>query len=144
MAKRSSGDFDLDNTDELPILLEPVEDVAEPFAVARAEDTAEHTELFPAPSPGGPEALLADLLQRAEQIPALEAQIRMLTDGQRDLERRLAEKDRHLAELRSTEAASSQSLAGRLTAELADRNAQIAALSTAVEQLEAAATARSL
>jgi hypothetical protein len=100
MPKRSSDDFDLEHTDELPVLLEPVEDVAEPFALARPEDTSEHTELFPAAGvAGGSEALLAELIQRAEQIPALEAQIRVLTDGTRDLEERLAEKDGRLEEL---------------------------------------------
>src|SRR5262245_22374081 len=107
MTGRSSDDFDLDNTDELPVLLEPVEDAAEPFAVARPEDTAEHTELFPLPlhDAEGAEALLAELTQRAEQIPALEAQIRVLTDGMRDLEQRLAEKDERLEQLRAAAAA---------------------------------------
>jgi len=144
MSKRSSDDFDLDNTDELPVLLEPVEDVAEPIAVARPEDTAEHTELFPSPGGAvGSEALLAELMQRAEQIPALEAQIRVLTDGTRDLEQRLAEKDERLDELRATAAIAPKSPNGRLTADLADRDAQIAALRVAVEQLEAVDAARS-
>ncbi len=96
MPKRSSEDFDLDNTDELPVLLEPVEleDAVEPVAVSRPDDTAGHTELFaPLSDTGSPQAVLAELSEQAEQIPALEAQIRVLTDGTRDLEQRLAEKE---------------------------------------------------
>jgi hypothetical protein len=151
MTKRSSDEFDLDNTDELPVLLEPVEDVAEPFAVARPEDTAEHTELFPAPGGGeGSERLLAELMQRAEQIPVLEAQIRVLTDGARALEQRLAEKDARVEELRAAAALSRESRQGQiasaahLATELANRDAQIAQLGMTVERLEAAAAARSI
>jgi len=144
MSNRSSYDFDLDNTDELPVLLEPVEDVAEPVAAARAEDTAEHTELFPAPGGApGSDALLTEWVQRAEQIPALEAQIRVLTDGTRDLEERLAEKDTRLAELRAMAAATPESPDGRLVAQIAERDAQIAELSKVVGRLEAAAAAHS-
>jgi len=150
MPKRSSDDFDLENTDELPVLLEPVEDVAEPFAHARHEDTAEHTELFPAAgSAAGSEALLAELMQRAEQIPALEAQIRVLTDGTRDLEEQLAEKTERLKELRASAAVipeppADSAASDALAAELADRDAQIAALSQALGHLEEAAAARSV
>ena len=146
MPNRSSDDFDLDSTDELPILLEPVDDVVEPIAVARPEDTAEHTELFPGPSAAeGSEALIAELMQRAEQIPALEAQIRVLTDGTRDLEEQLAEKDKRLEEQRAaTAAATPESPDGRLATELADREARIAELSIAVRRLEAAASAHSI
>ena len=150
MTERSSDDFDLDNTDELPVLVEPVEDVAEPLAVARHDDTAEHTELFASPmrDAEAAEALLAELTQRAEQIPALEAQIRVLTDSVRDLEQRLAEKDERLEQLRTAMAAAalpagaSTANEGHLTAELAHRDAQIAELSIAVEHLENAASAR--
>ena len=149
MTKRSSDDFDLDNTDELPVLLEPVEDVMEPQAVARHQDTADHIELYAPLRDAEAEEELAERSQRAEQIPALDAQIRVLTDSMRDLEQRLAEKDQRLDELRATLASLPQSTNGstaneeRLATELADRDAQIAALRMWVEQLEQAAAARS-
>jgi septal ring factor EnvC (AmiA/AmiB activator) len=151
MPNRSSDDFDLDNTDELPVLLEPVEleDAAEPLAVSRPDDAAGHTELFaPLRDPGGQDAVLAELTEQADQIPALEAQIRVLTDGTRDLEQRLAEKEERLDELRAAVAAARQSPRGsvvidELAAQLAEREVQLSELSLAVERLEDAATARS-
>ena len=147
MTERSSDDFDLDSTDELPVLLEPVEDVGEPLAVARPEDTAEHTELTAPPlrDAEATEALLAELTQRAEQIPALEAQIRVLTDGVRDLEQRLAEKDERLEQMRAAVASAPDSTGNvaTLIAELARRDAEIADLRKAIERLEEAAAARS-
>jgi hypothetical protein len=147
MTSQSSDDSDLDNTDELPVLLEPVDDAAGP--VARPDETAEHTELFAFPAGEGAEARLAELTRRAGQIPALEAQIRVLTDGMRDLEQRLAEKDQRLEELRAAAAAAYHSTGASpanesvLGTELADRDAQIAELRVAVEHLEQAAALRS-
>ena len=150
MPKRSSDDFDLDNTDELPVLLEPVEleGAAEPLAVSRPDDTAGHTELFAPLRDLGQEPVLVDLTEQAEQIPALEAQIRVLTDGTRDLEQRLAEKDERLEQLRAAVAAARQSpgasvVTEELAAQLAEREVQLSELSVAVERLEDAATARS-
>ena len=148
MPKRSSDDFDLENTDELPVLLEPVEDAAEPLAVARHEDTADHIEIFPPMRDAEAEEELAQLSQRADQIPALDAQIRVLTDSLRDLEQRLVEKDRRLDELRATLASLPQSTNAstaneeRLATALADRDTQIAALRMTVEELEETAAAR--
>ena len=165
MTNRSSDNFDdLENTDELLVLLEPVEDVAEPAAVARHEDTANHIEVFAPPlrdaeaeeelafppqRDAEAEEELAALSQRAEQIPALDAQIRVLTDSMRDLEQRLAEKDQRLDELRATLASLPKSTNGptaneqRLARELADRDAQIIALRMTVEKLEETGAARS-
>jgi predicted RNase H-like nuclease (RuvC/YqgF family) len=159
MSKRSSDDFDDDDddTDELPVLLDPVgledaaalEDASQPsFGASPSEDAEEHTELFkPASDAASPQALLADVAQIDEQIPALEAQIGVLTDGMRDLEQRLAEKDRHLEELReilaSVRRSTDDSTAAerRLATQLAVRDARIAELTTTVEGLEQAAAA---
>ncbi|HEX7237690.1 MAG TPA: FHA domain-containing protein [Gammaproteobacteria bacterium] len=151
MPKRSSDEFDLDNTDELPILLEPVEleDAVEPLRAPRPDDTAGHTEIFASASDtAAHDAALAELTEQAEQIPALEAQIRVLTEGTRDLEQRLAEKDERLEELRAAVAASRQAppasvVTEELAAQLAEREVQLAELSLAVERLEEAAAARS-
>src|SRR4029453_18785299 len=123
------------------------EDVAEPLAVGRHEDTSGNTELFAPPlqDAGRAGALLADLTQRAHQNPGRGAQTRGLTDGLRDLQQVLAEKDERLEQLRpavvpapdSTDASTGG--AGPLTAELAHRDAQIAELHMAVERLEEAA-----
>jgi septal ring factor EnvC (AmiA/AmiB activator) len=154
MPKRSADDLDSDHTDELPILLETVglEDRVEPvFVSPRHEDTEEHPALHPAGHALSGEEL-AELTERAEQIPALEAQIRVLTDTARDLEQTIAEKDRRLeqlddslAELRRTTgeaAAADQQLAN----ELALRDAQVAELTTTLERAvrEAAAVSAEL
>ena len=157
MSKRSSDDFDDDDTDELPILLDPVgledaaalESASQPsFGASSPEDTEERTELYtPAGDTAGPPDLLADVAQIDEQIPALEAQIGVLTDGMRDLEHRLAEKDRHLQELReslsSVRRSSDDSTATerRPATQLAVRDARIAELTTTVEGLEQTAAA---
>ena len=102
MSKRSSDDFDNDDTDELPILLDPVglEDASVAEGAAEAslgasapEDAAKRADPFPTLTDAeASEALLADAAEQDEQIPALEAQIGVLTDGMRDLEQRVAEK----------------------------------------------------
>ena len=178
MTNRSSDNFDdLDHTDELPVLLERVEDVAQPIAVARHEDTANHVEIFAPPlrdaeaeeeklgvshlrdAEAEEELSFAHLrdaeaeeelaAQRAELIPALDAQIRVLTDSVRDLEQRLAEKDQRLDELRATLASVPKSTNGptpneqRLATELADRDAQIIALRMTVDKLEETVAVRS-
>jgi hypothetical protein len=76
MPKRSSDDFDHDDTDELPVLLDTVglEDAVEPpLGGSRPGDAAGR------PSPYAP---AADTGARGtEHIAALEARIRSLSDG---------------------------------------------------------------
>ena len=156
MHTRSSDDRDNDPTDELPVLLETTEldeDLGPLVAAPRAEDTAEHTALF---SVAGDLSLseerLAELAERAEEVQALEGEIRALTDTVRDLERRVAEKDERLEELHATlaELQRAQDDAGdeehRFAAELALRDARIAELSAALgrHEQEAAAYAHEL
>lgn len=154
MATRSSDDVDADHTDELPILHESVVfgGDAEPSLVApRAERTDEHTALYAAmpdePDGAAPE-LLAELAERAEQIPALEAQIRVLTDGTRELEQAAVAKDRSIAELEGAlaelrrsadEAAATER---RAAAQLAVRDGRIAELTAALEHLREDAAGR--
>jgi hypothetical protein len=66
MTKRSSDDFDLDNTDD-PYCSRPVGDAAGAIR-SRARNTAEHTELFAAAAARRIGGQLAELRQRAEQI----------------------------------------------------------------------------
>ena len=150
MPKRSSDDLDHDDTDELPVLLDSValEEAAEPsFAPSPPEDEAGRTQLFAPPRDAADlQDPLSDRAPQAEEIPALEAQIGVLTDGMRDLEHRLAEKDRRLEELReilssirrSTD--DSSATERRLATQLAVRDARIAELTTTIERLESAAT----
>jgi len=155
MSKRSSDDFDHDDTDELPVLLDTVglEDAVEPsFAPLppEAEAEADGAELLAPPDEAaGSDVPLSDVEERDEQIPALEAQIRVLTDGMRDLEQRLAEKDRRIEELRdllssvrrSTD--DSSATERRLATQLAVRDARVAELTTTIEGLQQAAAAGS-
>lgn len=145
MQERSFDDLDSDPTDELPVLLETavLDEHMEPWlAEPRAEDTAEHTALY---SPGVEQdssEKLAELTERVEQIPALEAQIRTLTDNARDLEQRAAETERRLQELHAKLAEVQRSrddaAAGerRLATQLAIRDARIAELTATAERLE--------
>jgi uncharacterized protein YoxC len=144
MAKRSSDDLDNDHTDELPVLLETVglDNPVEPLFAEHHEDTAEHTVLYsPPPEVAGPAARLAELAERAEQIPSLEAQIRVLTDSARDLEHGVAEKDQRIEELTDDLAKLRQSMDGsaaagrQLATQVAVREAQVAELTTSVERL---------
>src|SRR5689334_5620778 len=151
MSKRSSDDFDDDDTDELPVLLDTVgledaaaaESAAEPSLGPPAEDAAQRTELLaPFRDAAAAEALLVDAAQQDEQIPALEAQIGVLTDGMRDLEQRVAEKDRRIEELRevlstirrSTD--DSTATERRLATQLAVRDARIAELTATIARLQ--------
>jgi len=151
MSKRSSDDFDHDDTDELPVLLDTVglEDAVEPsFAPSPAEAEADGAELLAPPDhSAASDVLLSDVEEQDEQIPALEAQIRVLTDGMRDLEHRLAEKDRRIDELRdllssvrrSTD--DSSATERRLATQLAVRDARVVELTTTIEGLQQAAAA---
>jgi chromosome segregation ATPase len=152
MQERSSDDLDSDPTDELPVLLETavLDEQLEPLLpVPRAEDTAEHTALYSFGVEQDPSGKLAELTERVEQIPALEAQIRTLTDNARDLEQRAAEKDRQLEQLQSKLAELQRSrddaaaAERRLATQLAIRDARIAELTTTVERLEHEAAAGS-
>jgi hypothetical protein len=152
MQERSSDDLDNDPTDELPILLETavLDEGLEPLlATPRADDTAEHTALYAPVIEASSAEMLAELTARVEQIPALEAQIRTLTDSARDLEQRGAEKDRQLHELHGKLAELQRSrddaLAAerRLATQVALRDARIAELTTTVERVEHDAAARS-
>src|SRR5262245_21158667 len=155
MSKRSSDDFDHDNnddTDELPVLLDTVglEDAVEPsLAPSPPEAEADGTELLArADAAPGSDVPLADA-EQPEQIPALEAQIRVLTDGVRDLEHSLAEKDRRVEELRellsSIRRSTDDSTAAerRLATQLAVRDARVAELTATIEGLQQAAAAGS-
>ena len=154
MATRSSDDLDTDHTDELPVLRESVAlgRDAEPLLVTpRDEDTNEHTALYgaaPEPEDDAP-GLLAELAARAEQIPALEAQIRVLTDNTRELEHATAAKDRLIAELQGSLAElrrSSDDVSAaerRAAAQLAVRDGRLAELTAAVERLQEEAAKRS-
>ena len=144
MAKRSSDDLDNDHTDELPVLLETVglDNPVEPLFAENHDDTEEHTVLYsPPPEAAGPAARLAELSERVEQIPSLEAQIRVLTDSARDLEHAAAGKDRRIEDLNHELANLRQSLddsatAGRqLATQVAVREAQVAELTTNIERL---------
>jgi hypothetical protein len=116
------------------------------LAMPRAEDTAEHTALFSLGAEAGASEKLAELAERVEQIPALEAQIRTLTDSTRDLEQRAAEKDRRLQDLHGKLAELQRSrddaaaAERRLATQLAIRDARIAEFTTSVERLEQEAT----
>jgi chromosome segregation ATPase len=152
MQESSSDDLDNDPTDELPVLLETavLDERVEPLlSVPRAEDTAEHTALYSLGVEAGSSAKLAELAEQVEQIPALEAQIRTLTDNARDLEQQAAEKDRRLQDLHGKLAEVQRSrddaaaAERRLATQLAIRDARIAELMTAVERLEEEATAGS-
>jgi DNA repair exonuclease SbcCD ATPase subunit len=151
MSKRSSDDFDDDDTDELPVLLDTVgledaavaEGAAEPsLGASPPEDAAQRPELAPVRDATAAEALLVDATQQEEQIPALEAQIGVLTDGMRDLEQRVAEKDRRIEELRevlsSIRRSSDESTATerRLATQLAVRDARIAELTATIDRLQ--------
>ena len=145
----SDDDFDEDHTDELPVL---VETVALQEAVDPApphEDTAQHAAAaYSAAGEPGLEAL-TELAQRAEQIPALEAQIRVLTDTVRDFEQLVVEKARRIAELDAALASSRRSTGDSTVAErhlatqLAIRDARLAELTITVERLQREAAASS-
>jgi hypothetical protein len=153
MHTRSTDDRDNDPTDELPVLLESAgldeDEDSEPLVVApRAEDTAEHTALFAIPlDPSVSDDRLAELTAQAEQVPALEAQVRALTDAARGLEQRLAEKDDRLEELRGQLADLQRArddtgaAERRLATELALRDARLAELAATVERREQEAAA---
>jgi len=153
MSKRSSDDFDHDDTDELPVLLDTVglEDAVEPsFAPSPSEAEADEAEpLAPPDDAAAAAVLLPDVEEQAEQIPALEAQIRVLTDGMRDLEHRLAEKDRRIEELRDLLSSAhrstddSSAIERRLATQLAVRDARVVELTTTIEGLRQAAAAAS-
>jgi predicted RNase H-like nuclease (RuvC/YqgF family) len=142
MAKRSSDDFDTDHTDELPVLLETVvlQDAVEPLLTERHDDRSEHTVSY-SPAAAGSAARLAELAERAEQIPSLEAQIRVVTDSARDFEQRVAEKDRQLEKLNDSlaslrrSAEDSAAAERHLEAQVAIRDAQLAELAANVERL---------
>ena len=105
MSKQSPDQIDTEHTDELPVLLETVvlsEDIA-PVSMPRHDDTAKHPVLRGARvDETGSAELVAALRERAEQIPSLEAQIRLLTDDAHDLQLRVAHKDLQLQELSAT------------------------------------------
>jgi hypothetical protein len=145
MPKRSSDDFDDDDTDELPVLLDTVglEDAVEPRS--GLDDAAERTQEYaPLRDKPGAQRLDFDLTELTEQIPALEAQIRALTDGNRDLEQRLGEKSERVAELTETLASlrestnDSTATERQLATQLAVRDARLAELTTTVERLQQA------
>jgi len=151
MSKRSSDDHDLDRTDELPVLLETVgiDDRDDDLGLHRHEDTAEHPSYTPANGSAEDEDSRQELLaDQAEQIPALEAQIRILTDSARDLEQELAEKDRRLEELNGAFASLRRSMAEAAAADedaaqqLAVRDAQVTELTTTLERVEREAVTR--
>jgi hypothetical protein len=143
MPTRSSDDFDHDDTDELPVLLDTVgaEDAAEPPSEGsrRGDRAARPAPDAPRDDPRGAEA------RGSEPIAALEAQIRSLTEGNRELEQRLADKDRRIDELgatlaslrRSTE--DSTATERQLATQLAVRDARLAELTATVERLQQAA-----
>jgi predicted RNase H-like nuclease (RuvC/YqgF family) len=147
MPKRSSDDFDDDDTDELPVLLDTVglEDAVDPPVAYRPDDAADLAALH-APSANAPDAraLDADLAELTEQIAGLEARIRVLTDGTRDLEEQLAHRDRRIAELNETLAAlrrstdDSTATERHLATQLAVRDARLAELTATVERLQQA------
>ena len=141
MPNRSSDDDD--DTDELPVLLDTVglEDAVEaPFEASHPGDTA---------SRPGPYAPAADTHGARERetgpTAALEAQIRALSDRNRDLEQRLAEKKRRLEDLGDTLASlrrstdDSTATERQLATQLAVREARLAELTATVERLEQAA-----
>src|SRR5688572_28565917 len=143
MPIRSSDDFDDDDTDELPVLLDTVglEDAVEAsFEGSHPGDTASR------PGPYAPAADTRGAHARGtESIAALEAEIRTLSDGNRDLEQRLAEKNKRLEELgdtltslrRSTD--DSTATERQLATQLSVREARLAELTATVERLQQAA-----
>lgn len=153
MTTRSPDELDDEHTDELPVLRETVvlDDGAEPLlATSLGENTGEHTVVYHAGVDGGDDSprLLAELAARADQIPALEAQIQTLTDATRDLERAVAAKDRQIAELKATVASLRTSLEEsaaaerRAAVELTLRDGRLDELKETVERLQAEAAAR--
>jgi predicted RNase H-like nuclease (RuvC/YqgF family) len=145
MPKQSSDDFDDDDTDELPVLLDTVglEDAVDPPLVGSGrDDSADLTQLY-APIPDHPEAQAREsvLAELADQISALEAQVRVLTDGNRDLEQQLAEKNQRIDKLSETVASlrrstdNSTGTERHLATQLAVRDARLAELATTVERL---------
>jgi len=161
MPKRSSDDFehsDADDTDELPVLLDPVgledaavlEDGAAPSFGASTPEASERTEIFrPGGERAGSQPRVPEVAPPDEQILALEAQIGVLTDGMRDLEHQVTDKDRRIDELRealsSIRRSSEDSTATerRLATQLAVRDARTAELTTTIERLEEEATVAS-
>jgi hypothetical protein len=148
MANRSSDDLDVEHTDELPVLREPIElGGAEPL-LGRVDDTAEHTALYGA---GGVDAeVLGEFAARVEEIPALEVQIRTLTDSVRDLEQAVAARDRLIGELEATlaaernKAAETAAAERRAAARLAVAEGRLAELEAAREHRETATAAHTL
>jgi chromosome segregation ATPase len=152
MSKRSPDDFDTDPTDELPVLLETValedalldESVPLPHGDATGEQTALHHAVDERSGATG--ELRADLAERTARVTGLEVQIAALTDRGREIEQRLADKDRLIGELRQQmttlgEATHDSSAAERqLAAQLAFRDARIAELTATVERLQGEAT----
>jgi predicted RNase H-like nuclease (RuvC/YqgF family) len=140
MPKRSSDDFDDDDTDELPVLLDTVslEDAVEPpFEGSPPGDAAGRP---------GPYAPVADTGARGtDHIAALEARIRSLTDGTRDLEQQLAARERRIGELEETLASlrrstnASTAAERQLATQLAVRDARLVELTATVERLQRAA-----
>ncbi len=150
MTTPSSDDLDGEHTDELPVLRDTVvlDDGAEPLlGTSLGETTGEHTVMY------GPLAAARDdsprlLAELANQVPALEAQIRTLTDLSRDLEQAGAAKDRRIAELEATVAALRKSLEDsaaaerRAAVEAALRDGRLAELKDTVERLQTEAAER--
>jgi pSer/pThr/pTyr-binding forkhead associated (FHA) protein len=152
MSKRPSDDIDIDNTDELPVLLESdvLGDEQPSFASQQLETTSDHTALYQAveePAAGG-SALHAELAARAAETADLEAELATLAERARTLEQRLAEKDQLIGELKHTiatlrESAEDTSAAERrLATQLAIRDARLAEAATTIESLEREAAAR--
>src|SRR5262245_46245828 len=150
MSKRSSDDFDNDNTDELPVLLETVVLGDEPSFTAR-EDTSEHTALYHATEQPdtGISALHAELAEHAAQTADLQAELATLANRARELERRIAEKDQLIGELKHTAAAlresanDTSSAERRLATQLAVRDARIAEATATIEHLRRESATRS-
>jgi hypothetical protein len=162
MSKRSADDFEHDDTgdtDELPVLLDPVEleDAARlehaaglPADASIPEGAPERTEIFALGGAlAGSQPRPFAVAPPDEQVPALEAQIGVLTDEVRDLEHRLTEKDRRLEELRETVSSirrssdDSTATERRLATQLAVRDARIAEFAATIERLEEASAAGS-
>jgi chromosome segregation ATPase len=134
--------LDSDPTDELPILLETA--VLDPeehrVAFAGGDDvTGEHT-ILSVQDMAEVEALRSDLEQRAAKIVALEQDISRLSARWSDVERHLTAKDTLVDELNTTLASlraahdSHMAAERRLTAEIANRDAQIERVNEQLEQ----------
>ena len=141
-----TDDFDDDDTEELPVLIETValQDAGD-LAFSPPDDTANQTALHSIGAETGAEALA----ERSEQILALEAQIRVLTESARDLEHLVAEKNQRIEELSAALASARDGAPGSTAAErqlatqLAVRDARLAELIDTVQRLQQAAAVSS-